>query len=42
VPFRADLFIAPDGSMYTFVQTNPPEVVASGFELRATAKRVAP
>jgi hypothetical protein len=40
VAFRADLFIAPDGSMYTFVQTNPPEVVASGFELRATAKRV--
>jgi hypothetical protein len=40
VPFRADLFIAPDGSMYTFVQTNPPEVAASGFELRATAKRV--
>jgi hypothetical protein len=40
VPFRADLFIAPDGSMYTFVQTNPPEVVASGFELQGTAKRV--
>jgi hypothetical protein len=38
--FQADLFIAPDGSMYTFVQTNPPEVVASGFELRGTAKRV--
>ena len=35
-----DLFIAPDGSMYTFVQTNPPEFVASGFELRGTAKRV--
>jgi len=40
VPFRADLYIAPDGSMYTFVQTNPPEIVASGFELRGTAKRV--
>jgi hypothetical protein len=40
VPFRADLFIAPDGSMYTFVQTNPPEVVASGFVLQGTAKRV--
>jgi hypothetical protein len=40
VPFRADLFIAPDGSMYTFVQTNPREVVASGFELRGTAERV--
>jgi hypothetical protein len=26
--------------MYTFVQTNPPEVVASGFELQGTAKRV--
>jgi hypothetical protein len=36
-----DLFIAPDGSMYMFVQTNPPEFVASGFELRGTAKRVA-
>ena len=35
-----DLFIAPDGSMYTFVQTDP-GTVASGFELRATAKRVA-
>ena len=38
--FQADLFIAPDGSKYTFVQTNPPEVVASGFELRGTAERV--
>ena len=38
--FQADLFIAPDGSKYTFVQTNPPEVVASGFELQGTAKRV--
>jgi hypothetical protein len=35
-----DLFIAPDGSMYTFVQTDP-GTVASGFDLRATAKRVA-
>ena len=35
-----DLFIAPDGSMFTFVQTNPPELVASGFTLRGTAKRV--
>jgi hypothetical protein len=40
VPFRADLFIAPDGSMYTFVQTNPREVVAAGFELQGTAKRI--
>jgi hypothetical protein len=39
---RRDMFIAPDGSMFTFVQTNPPEQVTSGFELRATAKRVAP
>jgi hypothetical protein len=35
-----DMFIAPDGSMFTFVQTDP-GVVASGFELRGTAKRVA-
>jgi hypothetical protein len=35
-----DLFIAPDGSMYTFVQTDP-GTVASGFELRGTAERVA-
>ena len=35
-----DLFIAPDGSMYTFVQTDP-GTVASGFEPRGTAKRVA-
>ena len=35
-----DLFIAPDDSMYTFVQINPPESVASGFNLRGTAKRV--
>jgi hypothetical protein len=35
-----DLFIAPDGGMFTFVQINPPEQVASGFELQGTAKRV--
>jgi hypothetical protein len=39
-----DLFIAPDGSMFTFVQTKPPrgapEGVSSGYELRGTAKRV--
>jgi hypothetical protein len=35
-----DLFIAPDGSMLTFVQTDP-GAVASGFALRGTAKRVA-
>jgi hypothetical protein len=39
-PYKADLFISPDGSMYTFVQTNPSELVASGFTLRGTAKRV--
>jgi hypothetical protein len=35
-----DVFIAPDGSMFTFVQTKPPETVTSGFELQGTAKRV--
>jgi hypothetical protein len=39
---RYDQFVAPDGSMLTFVQTKPSEFVTSGFELRATAKRVAP
>ena len=37
-----DLFIAPDGSMFTFVQLKPSHQVTAGFELRATAKRVAP
>jgi hypothetical protein len=36
---RYDMFIAPNGSMFTFVRTNP-EFVSSGFELRGTAKRV--
>ena len=40
VTYEADLYIAPDGSMYTFVQTNPPELVASGWRLRGTARRV--
>jgi hypothetical protein len=40
-PFRFDLFVAPDGSMFTLVQTEPSEWVTSGFELRGTAKRVA-
>jgi hypothetical protein len=40
VRYEADLFIAPDGSMYTFVQTNPPERVVAGFNPRGTAKRV--
>jgi hypothetical protein len=34
-----DMFIAPDGSMFTFVQTDP-GAVASGFELRGTAQQV--
>jgi hypothetical protein len=36
---QADLFIAPDGSKFTFVQVTP-ETVSSGFDLRGTAKRV--
>jgi hypothetical protein len=40
-PFVYDLFVAPDGSKFTLVQVNPSEFVTSGFELRATAKRVA-
>jgi hypothetical protein len=36
-----DLFIAPDGSKFTFVFVKPKSVVATGFEERATAKRVA-
>ena len=39
-PEAADVFIAPDGSMFTFVQTKPPETVTSGFEPEGTAKRV--
>jgi hypothetical protein len=37
-----DVFIAPDGSMFTFVQVKPPQQVTSGFELQGTAKRVGP
>jgi len=36
---RYDMFIASDGSKFTFVRTNP-EIVSSGFELRGSAKRV--
>ena len=36
---RYDMFIAPDGSKFAFVRTNP-EFVSAGFELRGTAKRV--
>ena len=37
-----DVFIAPNGSMFTFVQIKPSEAVTSGFELQGTAKRVGP
>jgi hypothetical protein len=37
---QIDVFIAPDGSMFTFVQTKPSELVGSGFEPRGSAKRV--
>ena len=37
---QSDLFIAPDGSMFTFVQIKPKSNVTSGFELQGTAKRV--
>ena len=37
---RYDLFIAPDGSELTFVQSKPSEDVAAGFEPRGSAKRV--
>jgi hypothetical protein len=40
-PMRLDLFVAPDGSKLTVVQVNPSDLVASTFEVRATAKRVA-
>ena len=36
---RYDDFIAPDGSLHVFVQTNP-GTVAAGFEPRAMACRV--
>ena len=37
-----DVFVAPDGSMFTFVQIEPRQQVTSGFELQGTAKRVGP
>ena len=37
---QIDVFIAPDGSKFTFVQTKPSKLVGSGFEPRGTAKRV--
>jgi len=36
-----DVFVAPDGSMFTFVQIKPRQQVTSGFELQGAAKRVA-
>jgi hypothetical protein len=36
---RYDQFIAPDGSKFAFVRTNP-EFVSAGFEVRGSAKRV--
>ena len=36
---RYDLFITPDGSTYTFLQSNP-GVVVSGVEQRGTATRI--
>ena len=36
---RYDLFIAPDGSTFVFVQTNPGKI-AAGFEPRGTAQLV--
>jgi hypothetical protein len=40
-PQVLDLFIAPDGSKFTFVFVKPKSDVAAGFEERVTAKRVA-
>jgi hypothetical protein len=39
---RYDVFIAPDGSEFTFVLIKPKAEVTSGFEPRGTAKRVGP
>ena len=36
---RYDLFVAPDGSVFGFIETNP-GTVSAAFELRATARRV--
>ena len=37
---QIDVFIAPDGGEFTFVQTKPSKLVGSGFEPRGSAKRV--
>jgi hypothetical protein len=39
---QADMFIAPDGSKFTFIFVKPKAVVGAGFDLRGTAKRVGP
>ena len=39
--FQTDMFIAPDGSKFTFIHTKPPEQVVAGYEVRVTTKRVA-
>jgi hypothetical protein len=39
---QADMFMAPDGSEFTFVFIKLKAAVGSGFELRGTAKRVGP
>ena len=39
--FTTDMFIAPDGSKFTFIHTKPAEQVVAGFEVRVTTKRVA-
>jgi hypothetical protein len=35
-----DLFVAPDGSQYALIQTDPPELVSASIDIRGTAKRV--
>jgi hypothetical protein len=37
---RYDDFIAPDGSMLTYVQTKPSKLVSAGLEQQGSAKRV--
>ena len=37
---QIDLFLAPDGSKFTFVQTKPSKLVGAGCEPQGTAKRV--
>ena len=37
---EVDVFIAPDGSMFTAIRSKPSELVGSGFQPRGTAQRV--